>query len=150
MEIHQAVSQEQIQTLLSEGPLLLFDGSCGVCNRSVQWILAHETRRDLRFLPLESELGIALRKKAEISPNVDSLVWLEAPAGEMKARIYSAAAISAARYVGGGFRALAFALWLVPRPLRDLAYRGFARVRHHVAPSACFLPTPEERLRFLN
>jgi predicted DCC family thiol-disulfide oxidoreductase YuxK len=44
-----------------------------------------------------------------------------------------------------------FVFWLVPRPLRDLAYDFVARrrTRWFGRRSSCRVPTPEERGRFL-
>lgn len=135
---------------LEAGPVLLYDGSCGVCNRSVQWILSHESEHSLRFAALESPLGTTLRELSRVSADVDSVLWVERDGAGVRASIRSSAAIHVGRYVGGAWKWLAGLAWLVPKPLRDLAYRGFASVRHHVAPNACFLPSPEERLRFLD
>ena len=40
---------------------------------------------------------------------------------------------------------------VVPRPLRDLVYRGVAVVRHHLAgtSNACEIPPPEIRTRMI-
>jgi predicted DCC family thiol-disulfide oxidoreductase YuxK len=41
---------------------------------------------------------------------------------------------------------------LVPRPLRDFAYRAFARNRYRLfgRSEVCLVPTPELRRRFLD
>ncbi|MBV9781581.1 MAG: DUF393 domain-containing protein [Acidobacteriaceae bacterium] len=38
-------------------PILVYDGSCGFCSRSVQFMLRHERRHDLLFVTRDSELG---------------------------------------------------------------------------------------------
>jgi predicted DCC family thiol-disulfide oxidoreductase YuxK len=52
----------------------------------------------------------------------------------------------------GGVYALAAALLLVPRPLRDWAYAVFARNRYKMFGQSdqCMVPTPEVRQRFLD
>ncbi|HSC89948.1 MAG TPA: DCC1-like thiol-disulfide oxidoreductase family protein [Polyangiaceae bacterium] len=134
--------------LLAAGPILLYDGSCGVCSRTVQWVLAHERAHTLRFAPLESAVGQELRARAGIADDVDSLLWMEQGAGQLQAATHSSAALRVVDYVGGPWRLLG-ALRIVPRFLRDAAYRAFARVRHRVAAQHCLLPTPEERARFI-
>jgi predicted DCC family thiol-disulfide oxidoreductase YuxK len=54
-------------------------------------------------------------------------------------------------YLGGAWR-LAGVLRLVPRGLRDWIYELVARHRHAFAPAntACYVPPPEERHRFLD
>jgi predicted DCC family thiol-disulfide oxidoreductase YuxK len=134
--------------LLKDGPILLYDGECGVCSRSVQWILAHERSHSLRFAPLESALGRALSAEAQISQEVDSMLWVEASEHGVRARFWSSAVFATLRYVGGPWRFLAL-LKVVPAPVRDLFYRTFARHRLKVAPKMCLIPRPEARARFL-
>ena len=38
-----------------EAPLLLYDGTCGFCAASVQWVLRHDRRGTLLFAPLQGE-----------------------------------------------------------------------------------------------
>lgn len=134
--------------LLKDGPILLYDGECGVCSHSVQWILAHERGHSLRFAPLQSALGRKLSTEAKISEDVDSLLWVEASEQGVRARFWSSALFATLRYVGGPWRFLAV-LKIIPAPVRDWSYRVFARHRLKIAPKACLIPRPEERARFL-
>lgn len=135
-------------TLLEQGPVLLYDGECGVCAESVQWILKHESRHSLRFAALESELGRALTLLADVPEHVDSLLWVERSEQGVRAQLWSNAVLSCIRYVGGPFRVLG-ALWVIPKPLRDAAYRMFAKHRKNLRPSSCLVPGPATKLRFL-
>ncbi|MCC6889643.1 MAG: DUF393 domain-containing protein, partial [Hyphomicrobiales bacterium] len=38
---------------MSTGPILFFDGECGLCARSVAWCLRQDRRRVLRFAPIQ-------------------------------------------------------------------------------------------------
>jgi predicted DCC family thiol-disulfide oxidoreductase YuxK len=136
------------EAVLKDGPVLLYDGECGVCNRSVQWILNHERTHSLRFAPFESPLGRKLMSEARVPEDIDSLLWLEQSKDGVLARFWSGAVFSTVRYVGGPWRLLLL-LKVVPRPLRDLAYRLFARHRLKVAPKACLIPQADARSRFL-
>ncbi len=135
--------------LLSEGPILLYDGECGVCSGSVQWILAHERAHNLRFAALQSEIGKQLRERAKISQQVDSMLWVEGHGDQVLAQLWSSAIVSVLEYVGGPWRILTW-IRFVPRPLRDSAYRLFAKHRLKFAPTNCLIPPPETRARFLN
>src|SRR6187551_2813232 len=115
--------------LLQDGPILLYDGSCGVCSQAVQWVLKHERSHSLRFAPLEGSVGQELRLLAGVPASVDSLLWTELRDGVVHAEIRSSAALRLVDYVGGPWRALKV-LALVPRFLRDAAYRAFASIRH--------------------
>jgi predicted DCC family thiol-disulfide oxidoreductase YuxK len=67
-------------------------------------------------------------------------------------RVYlrSTASLRIARRLTWPWSMLAVLL-VVPRPLRDLVYRGVAVVRHHLAgtSNACEIPPPEIRTRMI-
>ena len=58
--------------------LLLYDGSCGFCARSVQFVLRHEgARRTLRFASLQSPAGAEIRARHPDLNAIDSVIWYE-------------------------------------------------------------------------
>jgi predicted DCC family thiol-disulfide oxidoreductase YuxK len=134
--------------VLQDGPILLYDGSCGVCSQAVQWVLAHERSHSLRFAPLESAVGSELRALAGIAADVDSMLWTELRDGRVHAEVRSSAMLRVLGYVGGPWRLLT-ALRFVPAFVRDAAYRAFAKVRYRIRAQSCLVPTAEERARFL-
>lgn len=134
--------------VLGHGPLLLFDGECGVCAASVQWVLSHERSNQLRFAALQSPVGRAFVARSGLPPEIDSLLWLELDAGTLRIHYYADAVRAVLRYVGGAWSWLDACFALVPRALRDLGYRWFARHRQSVAAKQCLVPTPEQRARF--
>jgi predicted DCC family thiol-disulfide oxidoreductase YuxK len=136
-------------------PVLLYDGTCGFCAASVQFVLRHERRRTtLRFATLEGPLGEAARRAHPGLAGVDSMVWVEPERGRVLVR--SEAALAVAAYLGGPWRVLAAVGRLVPRGLRDAVYDLVARHRYRIAGrvggegDACPVPTPEQRGRFLD
>ena len=133
---------------LDTRPLLVYDGECGFCARSIQFILRHERRHDLLFVPRQSAFGIELRQRYKLE-RVESMLWIEP--GAQQASIESDAVLKAATYLGGIFRLAALAS-LIPAPLRNPIYRWIAANRHRLSQTsaACLLPTPEQRGRFLN
>jgi len=134
--------------VLQDGPVLLYDGTCGVCSESVQWVLAHERSHSLRFAAIESSVGSELRALAGVSADVDSLLWTELRDGRVHADVRSSALLRVLSYVGGPWRLLG-ALRFVPAFLRDAGYRVFAKFRYRIRARACLVPTAQERLRFL-
>ena len=135
--------------LLQDGPILLYDGSCGVCSQAVQWVLAHERAHSLRFAPIESAVGSELRALAGVATDVDSMLWTELRNGRVHADLRSSAILRVLGYVGGPWRLLT-ALRFVPASLRDAGYRAFAKVRYRVRAQSCLVPTALERVRFLS
>ena len=135
--------------LAGEGPVLLYDGSCGFCSATVQFVLRHDRLGALRFAALQSPFGErAVAEHPELR-GVDSAVWVDLTRGRVLTR--SAAGLRVARYLGGVWR-LALLLWVVPQPIRDWFYDLIARQRHLLVGGAtdCLVPGPDVRHRFLN
>ena len=134
-------------------PVLLYDGTCGFCARSVQLILQHDRRGTLRFAALQGAYGAAARSRHPELAGIDSMVWMEpaTPGTTERVWVRSAAALQIARYLGGLWH-IARAAGVLPRPLLDWAYNVIARHRHHLpgAHDTCLLPSPEIRARFLD
>ena len=131
--------------------MLLYDGTCGFCAASVQFVLRHERNQSLRFAGLESELGRSIRARHPELATVDSMIWVEPrPDGE-RLLVRSAAALRTARYLGGPWR-LAIVGYIVPRILRDALYDVIARHRHRFTRGGerCYIPSPAVRARFLD
>lgn len=113
----------------AQRPVLLYDGGCGFCNTWVQRLKRWDRRGRGVYIPMASDLGKALMRKAGMDPwsRPDSLMLLHGD----RIYIYSEAVRVYLSFLGGGW-ALA-ALWLkgIPRPWRDGIYRYFARHRYH-------------------
>jgi predicted DCC family thiol-disulfide oxidoreductase YuxK len=135
----------------SSEPILLYDGTCGLCAASVRFVLRHERQHALRFAALQSQLGEAVRARHSELAGVDSMVWVEATGSGEQVLTRSTAALRVARYVGGPWRALALAA-ILPRPIRDALYDFIARHRHRIVRTReqCYLPPPAVRARFLS
>ncbi len=132
-------------------PVLLYDGTCGFCAESVQFVLKRDRKGTLRFAPIDSAYGRAVIERHPELKDVDSVLWV-APADERTAErvfTHSAAAMRVASYLGGGWRLLQLAR-IVPAPVRDAIYRLVAKHRHRLSDKQCFVPTGQERARFLS
>ncbi len=133
-----------------DGPVVLFDGVCNLCNGSVQFILDRDPAERFRFAALQSDaarrLLIALGRPAPTG-EPDSVVLVEN--GQVWER--TDAALRIARSLRGLWRLFAVFL-LVPRPLRDAVYRWVARHRYRWfgRTESCRVPTPALRARFLS
>jgi predicted DCC family thiol-disulfide oxidoreductase YuxK len=132
-------------------PVLLYDGVCGFCNKSVQLILDHDRRGTLRFAALQSDFGRAVVERHAELRGVDSVVFVERAPGGERVHVRSDAALKVASYLGG-FWKLFLAAKVLPRGLRDYCYDLFARNRYKFFGKyeACVLPPPEVRSRFLD
>jgi predicted DCC family thiol-disulfide oxidoreductase YuxK len=130
------------------GPVAFFDGECNVCDWSVRFLLAHDRRGELHYASLQGETAAALMaERPDFPRGVDTLVVAEPlPSGEIRLHTRSDGVVRALQLVGGApWRA--GLLRVVPRPLRDLAYRLLAGNRYRLfgRKDACTLPTPAQR-----
>lgn len=133
-------------------PILVFDGDCAFCTRAVQFVLARDSRRGtLRFAARGGEAGRAVRQRHPQLETVESLLWVETVDGREVVSIYSDAVLATATYLGGAYALLGGLGRLLPRFLRDPAYRLVARVRKRLTRGAatCHLPAPQELARML-
>jgi predicted DCC family thiol-disulfide oxidoreductase YuxK len=128
-------------------PIVFFDGECGLCDRTVSFILAHDSRRNLQLAPLQGETA-AQRIPADDRRQLNSIVLLD-PQG--RSWRHSAAIVRLLWALGGAWSAAGWLLWLIPAPLRNAGYRFVARHRHRLFPKppTCRMPTPEEREQLL-
>ncbi len=131
-------------------PVLLYDGVCGFCNKSVQLILDHDRRGSLRFAALQSDYGQAVIGRHPELRGVDSVVYVERAPGGERIHTRSDAALKVAAYLGG-FWKIFLAARVIPRGLRDYCYDLFARNRYKFFGKydTCMLPPPGVRSRFL-
>ena len=132
-------------------PVLLYDGVCGFCNKSVQLILDRDRRGEMRFAALQSDYGQQVVARHPELRGVDSVVYVEPASGGERVHVRSDAALKVAEYLGGLWK-LFLAARLVPRALRDYFYDLFARNRYKFFGKydSCMLPPPEVRSRFLD
>lgn len=132
-------------------PVLLYDGVCGFCNKTVQMILDRDRRGTMRFAALQSDYGRAVTERHPELRGVDSVVFVENTAGGERVYVRSEAALKVASYLGGVWKVFLCA-YVVPRPLRDYLYDLFARNRYRVFGKydQCMLPPAEARARFLD
>ena len=124
-------------------PILVYDDTCGFCKHSVQFMLRHERRHDLLFVARDSGLGKRLRRTFGLE-SIESMVWIE----NGRPFTESDAVMKAADYLGDRWAQLATLGWICPSFIRNRIYRFIARNRRRLS-TACHLPTPEQRARFL-
>jgi predicted DCC family thiol-disulfide oxidoreductase YuxK len=135
------------------GPVLLFDGECGLCNRVVRLLLRLDRRGTLHFTALQGEPAQAfLREHGLPTQDFSTLVFVPDWAHRERAdyRLRTDGVIAALRAAGGAGTFLAALLALFPVSWRDGGYRLVARWRYRVFGPwrACPLPRPEWGRRF--
>jgi predicted DCC family thiol-disulfide oxidoreductase YuxK len=129
------------------GGIILFDGTCAFCERSVRFIATRD-HGYFKFGASQNPEGRALLAKHGTSREATrSLILIED--GEISLR--STAVLKIARRMSAPWR-WASVFLLVPRPIRDAVYRVVAAIRHRIAgqSNACDIPPPEIRARLIS
>ncbi|MFO1093407.1 MAG: thiol-disulfide oxidoreductase DCC family protein [Planctomycetaceae bacterium] len=138
---------EDVASSGTSAPIVFFDGVCGLCNSSVDFVLRRDRQGRLRFAPLQGATAARLLPAAD-RENLGSLVLWE----DGNAYRRSTAVVRILRHLGGLWAVAAGCLWVIPAPIRNGGYRLVAGSRYSLfgKKDACRLPTPEERSRFLD
>lgn len=132
---------------LQNHKVLLFDGVCNFCSATVQFIIRNDPKGVFQFLPIQSEEGGRIYLEHGFDPANGETFLLLTQKGVFKR---SEAALEIARSFGGPWK-LAGLFKLIPRAIRDMAYRIIAKNRYRIfgRQEKCLMPTPEIRARFL-
>jgi predicted DCC family thiol-disulfide oxidoreductase YuxK len=129
------------------GAIVLFDGVCNFCNASINFVIEHDKHGYFKFAPLQSEIGEKMIAKHQIDTfETDSVILVE----DGKAFTHSDAALGIAKHLDGIW-SWARVFKVIPRPIRDVAYKFIAKNRYRIfgRRDACMVPTPDVRARFL-
>lgn len=121
--------------------LILFDGFCYLCNRSVDFIIKRDRKKLFRYVALQSEAGVYLKRRLNLDSTADSVIlWKE---GKLYYR--SDAALRIALRLRFPWPMTGIFL-IIPRFIRDHIYRLVAdnRYRWFGKREVCRYPTREE------
>ena len=125
--------------------VVLFDGVCGMCNASVDFILSRDRDKKFLFSPLQGKFANAQVPKECMDLN--TIIYIRD--GMILRR---SSAVLRILVDLGGLWVVVWPLLLIPAFPRDLFYRIIANNRHLISKkrAACRLPSPEEKERFLD
>lgn len=127
--------------------IVLFDGVCNLCNKSIQTIIERDEKDVFRFAPLQSDIGLQIINERGIeTENLDSIIMID-PGVAYYTK--SDAAIEIAKHLRGY-------KWLrhfkpLPEGLRNGIYDLIANNRYkwYGKKESCMAPTPDNEALFL-
>ena len=126
--------------------IILFDGVCLFCQKSVQFIIKRDKKAVFQFASLQSSIGRKMLQEHRVPTNENSLILLEDGCYYSK----STAALKVSKHLTHFWRLL-YLFIIVPKPIRDFVYNFIAHHRYKLLNenTTCMIPTPEIRKRFL-
>ena len=107
--------------------IVFFDGVCGLCSRTINFLMARDKHARLRFAPLQGVTPEQL-VPADVRAQLNTFVFSE------NGRLFyrSTALVRILLQIGGFWRIMGTLLWLVPWPVRDAGYRIVAKLRYRL------------------
>lgn len=123
-----------------DGPIVLFDAQCVLCSANARFIVKHDRAARFRLAAMQGAAGAALFRSNGLDPaNPDTILVIDGP------HVWRNSDAVLAIYSGLGWPwRLAGLARLIPRALRDPAYRWVARNRYRLfgRRETCWLPDP--------
>jgi predicted DCC family thiol-disulfide oxidoreductase YuxK len=131
----------------NETNILLFDGVCNLCSKTVQFIIRKDPKAKFRFASLQSQSGQLLLTQLGLPPDTfNSLIYIR----DKRFYLKSTAVLKVLQELSGGWRLL-FCLIILPRFIRDFVYDFIAKRRYFIfgKSETCWIPSQEYLDRFL-
>ena len=124
--------------------IIFYDGECGFCNSTVQFILKKRSK-DFYFVSLQSDKAKKLLEPHSVIIEVDTIYYLKQDILSER----SNAALRILRDIKGLYPLLQI-FYLIPRFLRDAIYNSIAKRRHRIRKGFCLTLQEEEKKYFLD
>jgi predicted DCC family thiol-disulfide oxidoreductase YuxK len=137
----------EINTLLNNQPILLYDGDCGFCNKAILFFLKREKNNTMHFASLQSEAGLLLKNHFELDSKIDSMILIK----DYSAHIKSCAALRLTLYMKGLWP-LIIVFVVIPPFIRNYFYDYVAKKRKSITKSiaVCQMVNDTTKSRFLD
>jgi len=125
--------------------ILFYDGDCGFCNSSVQFVLKHRKHDSIYFATLQSDLAKRILTDKGIKIKLDTLYFLK----NNKVYDKSTAGLRITSELKFPYPLLK-TLLIIPKFMRYAVYVFIANRRHKIQNSFCVLPTEAEKKLFIS
>lgn len=138
-----------MSNIIPEGKdLILYDGDCGLCQKSVQWVLKRDTRERFVFTSLQGQIARNIYQDEDLGnypEKFESLILIQ----EGRVFLKSSGALRVAQQLKFPYSILVIGL-IIPRFVRDRVYDLIAKNRYKWFGESCWLPDHRRSARFLD
>ena len=123
--------------------IIIFDGICGLCNRSIDILIWLDTKKRFRYTSLQGEFV----KTLEIEPDIDSIIFYDDGVIYYK----STAILKILRSLGDIW-VFTNVFYIIPRVVRDFIYDIIAKYRYKIfgKMESCRMPKVGEQELFID
>jgi predicted DCC family thiol-disulfide oxidoreductase YuxK len=128
-------------------PIIIFDGVCNFCNRTVNIILKHDKDAYFRFAPSQSNAAMGIMQEFGLEQQaITSVILID----NEKVYTKTDAVIQIANRLSGWPKIVRF-IKFIPKPIRDFAYDLIAKNRYALfgKRASCRIPDASIQDRFL-
>jgi predicted DCC family thiol-disulfide oxidoreductase YuxK len=143
-----------VTSAVTDNPIILYDGVCGLCNRLVQFVLKRDHADRFRFAPLQSKLAAEILLRHGVSPgNLDTFyVVQQANQADERLLARSDAVGHVLSHLGSFWRAAGYIFGQLPKIVQNAIYDLVARHRYGMfgRSDTCPLPNAKDRAKFLD
>lgn len=139
---------KNIEDLPKDKKIILFDGVCNLCDKSVQIIIKNDKKDVFRFVALQSELGEKIINHIKIDRSkTDSIILYE----PNYAYYYKSKAAFKIAANLGEFYSICSLFRFLPTSFSDFLYDYIAKNRYkwYGKKDQCMIPTKETLSKFL-
>jgi predicted DCC family thiol-disulfide oxidoreductase YuxK len=128
-------------------PIILFDGVCNFCNRTINIILKYDKQSYFQFAASQSHAGINTLQQFKLDQKASASVIL---IDNEKVYTKTDAVIQIAKHLSG-WPSVFHLLKFIPKSMRDFAYDLIAKNRYALfgKKDICMIPEPSMLHRFL-
>ena len=131
-------------TMKKEFPIVFYDGDCGFCNKTVQFMLKNGQNQNLHFAALQSNFSKDFFETSQF-PKPDLSTFYFWDGSDLFSK--STAALHLIDQLKPRFQLLKIG-YLLPKKIRDKMYDFIAKRRHKIANGFCVIPSNEDKRRF--
>jgi predicted DCC family thiol-disulfide oxidoreductase YuxK len=136
-----------VPTFADDRPIIVYDGVCILCSKSMRRIANADRRQQFRFMSAQSSVGQAVFRHYSLDPNDFETVLL-LDQGRAYGKFDAIARIGTG--LGGVYRAAA-AVRVAPGRVQDWAYDAIAKNRYRIfgRTDQCMMPDASWRSRVI-
>lgn len=129
-----------------EIPIVFYDGDCGFCNKTVQFILKNGKNQNLHFAALQSNFSKEFFESIQF-PEPDLSTFYFWNGSDLFSK--STAVLNLLNQLKTRFQLLKIG-YILPKKIRDKMYDFVAKRRHKISNGFCVIPSIEDRKKFIS